>query len=277
MRPGAAPSLAGAPLFGLIQRLGAVDEAEIPVFNMGMGMVVVVRPRLEPLWPGRRGHPPGRNRRTGEGQVDSSDTPHRPARIAVLIMGTAPTYRHHRTVRAGRIPNAGVPGGLQPPAAYGMGVPGRPSRSVFPLKPYRDAGKTREEYDADLADLIESYQPDWIVLAGWMHILSMAFIRRFPGKIVNLHPALPGQFPGTNSIQRAWEAYQQGQIRHTGLMVHLVPDEGVDEGPVILERCIPINPEDSVEDLEERVHRTEHEALPEALRRLVTGEVAQPS
>ncbi|MGI6207821.1 MAG: phosphoribosylglycinamide formyltransferase [Anaerolineae bacterium] len=214
--------------------------------------------------------------------MSSSDhTPTRPARIAVLISGHGTNLQAIiDAVRAGRIPNAEVCLVVSNrKAAYGMeraraaGIP----VEYFPLKPYRDAGKTREEYDADLADLIESYQPDWIVLAGWMHILSMAFIRRFPGKIVNLHPALPGQFPGTNSIQRAWEAYQQGQIRHTGLMVHLVPDEGVDEGPVILERCIPINPEDSVEDLEERVHRTEHEALPEALRRLVTGEVAQPS
>ena len=66
----------------------------------------------------------------------------------------------------------------------------------FPLKPYRDAQRSRAEYDADLAALVSAYAPDWVVLAGWMHILSEQFLGRFPNRVVNLHPALPGQFPG---------------------------------------------------------------------------------
>ncbi len=76
----------------------------------------------------------------------------------------------------------------------------------FPLKPYRDAERSREEYDADLARRVAEYAPDWIVLAGWMHVLSPAFLDHFPGRVLNLHPALPGQFPGTHAIQRAYEA-----------------------------------------------------------------------
>src|SRR5690606_38640168 len=77
----------------------------------------------------------------------------------------------------------------------------------FPYKPYKDNGKSREEYDADLAEKIVQYQPDLIVLAGWMHILSPSFLDRFPKKVINLHPALPGQFDGIHAIERAYEAY----------------------------------------------------------------------
>ncbi|MCB0085077.1 MAG: phosphoribosylglycinamide formyltransferase, partial [Caldilineaceae bacterium] len=107
------------------------------------------------------------------------------------------------------------------------------STHYFPLKPYREANRPRREYDADLAELLKPYQPDWIVLAGWMHILSNAFLQAFPYRVINLHPALPGQFPGTDAIARAFSAYQAGTIQKTGVMVHLVPDEQVDSGPVL--------------------------------------------
>jgi phosphoribosylglycinamide formyltransferase 1 len=127
-------------------------------------------------------------------------------------------------------------------------------------------GQERADYDRQLASLVASYQPDWIVLAGWMRILSAAFLERFPNQVVNLHPALPGMFPGTHSIQRAFEAYQSGQIEHTGVMVHLVPDEGVDSGPVLDQRIVPILPEDTLETLETRIHAVEHTLLVETLR-----------
>ena len=70
----------------------------------------------------------------------------------------------------------------------------------------------RRDYDAELADLVASYQPDWVVLAGWMRVLSAAFLDRFPQHVMNLHPALPGTFPGTHAIERAYEAYRAGEI-----------------------------------------------------------------
>ena len=127
-------------------------------------------------------------------------------------------------------------------------------------------GQERPEYDRQLAGLVTSYHPDWVVLAGWMRILSSAFLERFPNRVVNLHPALPGTFPGTHAIQRAFEAYQSGQIEHTGVMVHLVPDEGVDSGPVLNQRIVPILPEDTLETLETRIHAVEHALLVETLR-----------
>ena len=135
----------------------------------------------------------------------------------------------------------------------------------FPLLPYKNAGRAREDYDADLAQIVQVFDAKWVVLAGWMHILSNAFINRFPQRILNLHPALPGTFPGTRAIQRAHEAYQRGEIDHTGIMVHLVPDEAVDAGPVIAQQTIPIQPEDNVETLETRIHEAEHALLVRAI------------
>jgi formyltetrahydrofolate-dependent phosphoribosylglycinamide formyltransferase len=129
-------------------------------------------------------------------------------------------------------------------------------------------GQERTDYDRRLADIVASYRPDWVVLAGWMRILSPAFLERFPNRVVNLHPALPGMFPGTHAIERALEAYSSGQIGYTGVMVHLVPDEGVDNGPVLNQRVVPILPEDTLETLEARVHQVEHTLLIDTLKSL---------
>lgn len=156
--------------------------------------------------------------------------------------------------------------------AYGLvraeaaGVP----TAYFPFKPYREAGKSREDYDADLAELIRPYQPALIILAGWMHILSAAFLNHFPNKVINLHPALPGQFAGTHAIQRAYDAYQRGEIEHTGCMVHVTIPE-VDAGPVIAQAEVPILPNDSLADLEARMHQAEHELLVTAVQTVLTA------
>jgi formyltetrahydrofolate-dependent phosphoribosylglycinamide formyltransferase len=156
--------------------------------------------------------------------------------------------------------------------AYGLvraknaGVP----TAYFPFKPYREAGKAREQYDADLAELIRPYQPDLIILAGWMHILSAAFLDHFPTKVINLHPALPGQFAGTQAIQRAYEAYQRGEIEHTGCMVHFTIPE-VDAGPVIAKAEVPILPTDSLADLEARMHQAEHGLLVTAVQTVLAA------
>ena len=137
----------------------------------------------------------------------------------------------------------------------------------FPLLPYKNVGRTREDYDTDLAQIVQGFGAEWVVLAGWMHVLSNAFISRFPQHILNLHPALPGTFPGTHAIQRAFEAYQRGETDHTGIMVHLVPDEAIDAGPVIAQQTIPILPEDNLETLEARIHEAEHALLVQAIQR----------
>ncbi|MBI4674461.1 MAG: phosphoribosylglycinamide formyltransferase [Chloroflexi bacterium] len=130
----------------------------------------------------------------------------------------------------------------------------------------------RRAYDAELAQLVASYQPDYVVLAGWMRILSSAFLDSFPNRVVNLHPALPETFPGTHAIERAYDAYQRGEIQRTGVMVHLVPDEGVDNGPVLAQESVPISPNDTLEALETRIHQVEHQLLVETIKRLEIGD-----
>ena len=88
------------------------------------------------------------------------------------------------------------------------------------------------------------------------------------GKVVNLHPALPETFPGTHAIERAFTAYQRGEIAHTGVMVHLVPDEGVDSGPVLAQQVVSIEPDDTLETLAARMHATEHDLLVNTLHLL---------
>jgi phosphoribosylglycinamide formyltransferase 1 len=132
------------------------------------------------------------------------------------------------------------------------------------------ADEPRADYDARLADLVSGFDPNWVVLAGWMRILSMSFLGWFPGMVVNLHPALPGELPGVNAIERAWREAQLGERDHTGVMVHLVPDEGVDAGPVLGAATVPIHPADSLDSLTERVHIVEHRLLIETLANLCT-------
>ncbi len=194
-------------------------------------------------------------------------------RIAVLLSGLGSNLQAVLdAVAGGALPGVGVALVVSNRReAYGLrrairaGVPA----VYFPLAPYRVAGRPRQEYDADLAAILRTFGVEWVVLAGWMHVLSHAFLQHFPHRVLNLHPALPGTFPGTNAIERAFQAYQQGKIAHTGVMVHLVPDEGVDVGPVVLQEEVPILPNDRLEDLEARIHMVEHRLLVQAIRRLV--------
>jgi formyltetrahydrofolate-dependent phosphoribosylglycinamide formyltransferase len=196
------------------------------------------------------------------------------ARIAVLISGFGSNLQAIiDAVAEGRLPGVDIAVVVSNrKAAYGLERAREASipTEYFPLKPYRDAGRSREEYDADLAALLRvKYGVEWIVQAGWMHLFSMAFLHHYPNRVINLHPALPGTFPGMHGIEEAWEAYQKGEIEHTGVMIHLVPDEGVDEGPVVAQEIVPICADDSLEKLEARVHAVEHRLLVETLRRLL--------
>lgn len=130
-----------------------------------------------------------------------------------------------------------------------------------PRLPYRRDGElAREQYDADLAKMMSVYPVDLIAMAGWMHIFTRAFLKHYPSRVINIHPALSGTFPGLHAIERAYQAYQKGEIEETGVMVHYAPpDEGVDEGPLIEQRHVPIHPDDTLEELEERIHAVEHE------------------
>ncbi|KAG0174769.1 hypothetical protein DFQ28_000325 [Apophysomyces sp. BC1034] len=140
---------------------------------------------------------------------------------------------------------------------------------TFSLKQFKDRGQSRVEFDVHVAQAIQEQKPDLVVLAGWMHILSADFLSYFPrNNVMNLHPALPGQFDGAHAIERAFAAAKEGQITHTGVMVHKVIAD-VDRGQVILQREIPILDTDTLEDLENRIHSVEHEIIVEGTQRFL--------
>ncbi len=129
-------------------------------------------------------------------------------------------------------------------------------------------GEARADYDARLADVVAGFDPDLVVLAGWMRILTMSFLGWFPERVVNLHPALPGELPGTHAIERAWDEAVAGTRTSTGVMVHLVPDEGVDDGPVLGTARLDIDVEAGFEAFEADVHAAERRLLVDTLRQL---------
>jgi phosphoribosylglycinamide formyltransferase 1 len=132
-----------------------------------------------------------------------------------------------------------------------------------------DAANTnRNEFNVQLASAVQAFQPDIVVLAGFMRLLTMEFLAHFPQRVINVHPALPGELPGTHAIARAFDEFVAGKRTHTGVMVHFVSDEGVDNGPVIESAIVPIHPSDSLADLEQRMHATEHKILINALTQL---------
>ena len=137
--------------------------------------------------------------------------------------------------------------------------------------------ETRLQYDARLAQIVGMWQPHIIVLAGFMRILSNSFLSQFPNQVINIHPALPGQLPGIHAIERAFAEFTQGTRRETGVMVHYVPDEGVDNGPVIAQQTVPIHVADTLSSLEARVHATEHALVIDALQLLITQQKAPTS
>ncbi len=134
---------------------------------------------------------------------------------------------------------------------------------VFPREEFAD----RAARDEAMGDWIEALRPDLVVLAGYMQILSAAFVGRFRERIVNVHPALLPAFPGLDAIGQALEA----GVDVTGVTVHFV-DEGVDTGPAIVAREVRIPPNRDREELENALHAVEHELYPEAIRMLARGE-----
>lgn len=116
---------------------------------------------------------------------------------------------------------------------------------------------SRESYDQALIKVIDQYRPDVVILAGFMRILTAAFVNHFHGRMLNVHPSLLPKYQGLNTHQRAIDA---GDIEH-GVSVHFVTEE-LDGGPVVLQAKVPVFPEDSADDLALRVHHQEHRIYP---------------
>ena len=195
-------------------------------------------------------------------------------RIVVLLSGSGSNLQAILdATRNGALPQAEVVLVVADRAsAFGLerarhaGVPAL----FFPARPFTQAGRTREDYDAALAAAIAPSAPDLIVCAGWMRILSPAFLDRFPGRIINLHPALPGVLAGKDSLRGTFEAALRGEAVATGCMVHHVIPE-VDAGAVIDIEAVPIAPDDTLETFSARMHAAEHRLIVRAIAKVLNA------
>ena len=120
---------------------------------------------------------------------------------------------------------------------------------------------SRDRYDEALIDAIDQHQPDLVVLAGFMRILTPAFVQHYAGRLLNIHPSLLPKYQGLNTHQRAIDA---GDTEH-GCSVHFVTEQ-LDGGPVVLQAKVPLFSEDDVATLSERVHEQEHRIYPLVVR-----------
>ena len=172
--------------------------------------------------------------------LDASEKESYPAEVTIVISNVPEAFALERA-RKKQIPTA-----------------------VIPHQRY----ESREKFEKEIVHQLEGAGVDLVVLAGFMRVLSPYFVRRYQGRILNIHPALLPNFPGTHAIQRAWEA----QVKETGVTVHFV-DEGTDTGPTILQEKIPMAPGESLQGLEEKIHQVEHRLYPEAIRLFAEGKL----
>jgi phosphoribosylglycinamide formyltransferase 1 len=187
-------------------------------------------------------------------------------RIVVLASGSGSNLQAILDQLHGRegIEVVGVGSDKREARALGRAREAGVETNVFPREEYAD----RAARDAAMGDWIESIGADLVVLAGYMQLLSDAFVARFRHRIVNIHPALLPAFPGLDAIGQALAA----GVEVTGVTVHFV-DEGVDTGPVIVRREVPIPADRDRAALERHVHAVEHKLYSEAIRMIAAGRV----
>jgi phosphoribosylglycinamide formyltransferase-1 len=187
----------------------------------------------------------------------------RRARVGVLLSGRGSNYGAlQEAVSRGEVPasielvlsDLGSAAGLEKARACGVPTVAVP----------RGAGEPRAAHEARVLRALEEAGIEWVCLAGYMRILSAEFVDRYPGRILNVHPSLLPAFPGRDAQRQALEY----GVRVSGCTVHLV-DAGVDSGPIVVQRAVPVLDDDTPEVLALRILQQEHRAYPEALRRLL--------
>ncbi len=152
------------------------------------------------------------------------------------------------------------------PAAQGL-ITAQQQHIATAVVPHR-AFADRAAFDAALAAEIDRYQPDFVVLAGFMRVLTESFVARYLGRMVNIHPSLLPAFPGLHTHQRALEA----GVRLHGCTVHFVTP-GLDSGPIIMQAAVPVLANDTQDRLAARVLAQEHRIYPQVVRWLCAGRV----
>jgi phosphoribosylglycinamide formyltransferase-1 len=192
-------------------------------------------------------------------------------RVAVLISGTGTNLQalldtvHGEPIASGGAIEITCVASSRPDAA-GLQRAERAGveAAVFAISDYPD----RAARDRALGDWLEARGVALIVLAGFMELLAPVFVRRFPNRIVNVHPSLLPAFPGVRAIERAVEH----GVRVTGVTVHFV-DEHLDNGPIVFQEALDLSYPARIDEIEQRVHALEHRLLPRAVRLIAGGRV----
>lgn len=190
-----------------------------------------------------------------------------PRRFVVLISGRGSNMQHMiEQARLGRWPASFVQVVSNDPDAPGLAwaqAQGLPTMVVN----HRDFS-SREAFDQALADQIDQVAPDYVLLAGFMRILSPAFVHRFENRLINIHPSLLPAFPGLKTHERALQA----GVGWHGCTVHMVTDQ-LDHGPIIAQAAVTVRADDTVCSLSERVLQAEHQLYPRVVQWLSHGQV----
>jgi phosphoribosylglycinamide formyltransferase-1 len=126
----------------------------------------------------------------------------------------------------------------------------------------------RESFDKGLVERLHEFKIDFVVLAGYMRLVSIYFIQQYPNKILNIHPSLIPAFRGMHAIK---DAFDYG-AKITGVTVHIVIEE-MDDGPIVLQEAVRVDPKDTLESLEEKIHQAEHRIFPQAIDLFVRGKL----
>ncbi len=149
------------------------------------------------------------------------------------------------------------------PNAYAITRAQKANIPVYVIQ--REDYKTKKEYEEKIKEVLMSYKVDLVVLAGYMRIVGKTLLSAFPMKIINIHPSLLPSFPGLNAQKQAWEH----GVKFSGCTVHFV-DEGVDTGPIIGQKVVPVYDHDTPESLAEKILKKEHKLLVEVVKKLFT-------
>ena len=165
-------------------------------------------------------------------------------------------------VNGGRIPNAEIAIVVSDKAnAHGLELA---NERGLETRAIERRGRTREEHEREIIDVLREFQVDLVCLAGFMRLLSPCFVEAFRGRILNIHPSLLPAFPGLDAQRQALEH----SVKVSGCTVHFV-DETLDGGPIIAQRTVPVLEGDTVETLSARILEQEHQLYPEAVASII--------
>ena len=186
-------------------------------------------------------------------------------RIGILLSGGGSNFLAiHRAIQAGTLPAAEIAVVLSNlPDAPGLT---RARELGYPAIAVPALGRKRTEHDADFLAHLHAHAVDLVCLAGYLRLISPAFVAAFPQRILNIHPSLLPAFPGLHAQQQAFDY----GVTLAGCTVHFV-DELLDHGAIILQRTVPVLPEDNASTLQARILEQEHLAYPEAIARVLSG------